>query len=289
MMAAGPASREGDHSTEHGQALILAVAVLAVTALLTAGLTRAAWDATRAARLSQLRAQTVQAATSAAELHHAVLLQTLRNKLTRNIIDQGCRQVDYTGTSCLVPGYDTAGTSGVRRDRIQQLASQSTQGWAQLQNAFVEVFRQVMPLAPEQDRYRTPAATGFAGLAISSQMTSSIPNTRWMAYGIIAPAPGNPITFSSTTRTAAIPFEVRAYGWAVHVPAAGNPGPESRVRAQATTYAAIGTVTLRYPNCTSWPPPPDQICQYPEQVQVDVPTTYLVTGDPSVSWPQGWQ
>lgn len=271
------------YGDQRGQALILAVALLAVTSLLTAGLARAAWDATQAARQAQIRAQVAQAAASTSELHHAVLIRTLREKLPQNIIDQGCKQTDQTGTACLVPGNDTAQTSGVRRDRIQLLAQQSVQGWNQLQAAFVEALRQVMPLAPELDPYRTPTALGYAGLAISSAAAPSIPNTRWRAYGIIAPVPGNPITFDSTTRTATIPFEIRAYGWAVHVQQPQAP------RAQATTYAGTGTVTLRYPNCPPrFPPIPDSICQYPESVRVDVPASYLITGDPSVSWPPGW-
>lgn len=271
---------------QRGQALILAVAVLAVTTLLTAGLTRAAWDATQASRQAYVRAQTLQAAASTSELHHAILLRTLRDKLPQNIIDQGCKQTNQTGTACLVPGNDTAKTSGVRRARIQLLAQQSSQGWSQLQTAFLDALRQVMPLAPELDPYRTPPAQGFAGLAISSAGASSIPNTRWRAYGIVAPVPGNPITFNPTTRTATIPFEIRAYGWAAYTqqPGGGSQLQLLEIRAQATTYASTGTITLTYPNCSV----PDEICQYPDSVRVDVPVSYLIAGDPAVSWPPGW-
>lgn len=271
---------------EQGQALILAVAILAATSLVSAGMLMAAWDATEAALQARARVQAAQAAASASELHFAVLSRVLRGKLPQNLLNQGCRQQDQIGTTCLVPGNDTAGTSGIRRDRIQQLASQSVQGWEQLQSAFVEALRQVMPLAPEQDRHRTPTTWGFAGLALSSANPSMLPNVIWMAYGIVAPVPFAPIQFNATTRKAVIPFEVRAYGWAVRTSAPSG-APVSR--AQVTTYATTGTLTLTYPDCPSyWPNPPDQICQYPDSVQVNIPERTAVLGDPAVMWPQGW-
>lgn len=274
-------------STE-GQALVLAIAILASVALLATGLVRAAWDATQSARQGQLRAQTAQAAASASEVQFAVIRRALRQKLVQNILNQGCRQQGWAGT-CMTPGYDSGGTSGVRKDRIQQLAQQSSQSWDQLQAAFVDALRQVMPLAPEQDRYRTPAVWGFAGLRISSAASSTIPNTQWTAYGIVSPVPERPILYDDTTRTATIRFEIRSYGWAAWTGAPQSGPAAATSRAQATTYATVGTITMVYPDCPSyWQNPPDQVCQYPESAQVEVPTGYLIVNDPAVQWPAGW-
>lgn len=273
-----------------GQALILAITVLAATSFIAAGMLIAAWDATEAASLARARAQTLQAAASASELHMAVLSRTLKDRLPQNILDQGCQRQD-SGTLivfCTVPGNDTAGTSGIRRDRIQQLAAQSAQGWNELQAAFVDALGQVMPLAPEQDRFRSPAVWGFAGLAMSSASPSTIPDTAWMSYGIITPVPNRPIVFIPFALMATIPFEIRTYGWAARLSPAARPGALP-VRAQATTYATAGTVTLVYPNCPpSWPNALDQICAYPQSAQVDIPEGSVLFGDPSVRWPADW-
>jgi hypothetical protein len=265
-------------SRQDGQALILAVAVLAAVSLLAAGMTRAAWDATRSPLQAHRRAQTAQAALSAAELHLAVLRRSLRDQLVPNILDQGCRQQNDVGTQCTVPGNDTAGTSGIRKDRIQQLADQSDDSWDALQQAFVEALRQVMPLAPEQDRFRNPAVYGFAGLVLRGVTNLPFPQTAWRSYGIVAPVPGNPITYDATLRKATIKFELRAYGWA----STGASGPG---RAHATAYATIGSLTMTYPDCPSyWSSPPDQICSYPSSVQLEIPDSYVVLSDPAVRW-----
>ncbi len=105
---------------ERGQALILAMAALPATSLLAAGIARTAWDGTRSPLQSRLRSQATIASASASELQLAVLKRALREQLVQNILDQGCKRQNDAGTQCVVPGNDTGGTSGVRKDRIQR-------------------------------------------------------------------------------------------------------------------------------------------------------------------------
>jgi len=259
----------------------MAVAVLGATALLAAGMLRAAWDAAQSSKEAMWRAQTVQAASSAAELHFAIIRKALSQELIDNIMAQGCRQTDSSGYYCVVPGNDTSRTSGIRRDRIQTLASQSRSSWSALQNAFILALRQVMPLAPEYDRYRSRDVAGFGGIVLVSGAVSTVPYTQWLSYGIVSPVQGSPITYDAYTRTAVIPFEVRAYGWASRTDAPLFGAGPARSRAEVTAYGTDGTITLRYRSCSS----PDSICQYPQSVEIQTPAVRYVQSDPEVLWP----
>lgn len=261
---------------ERGHALVLAMVISAVVLFITSAVARTAWDASTAGVEGRIRAQVVQAAVSAAELHLAVLRRMVADQLIPNIRDQGCRQQNEIGTVCLTEGNDTGRTSGIRRDRFEALAAASQQSWPDLQAAFLDVFRQVMPLTPEQDRYRSPAIWGYAGLAIRGQLGDA----EWFAYGVVAPIEGRPFEYNAVERRGTVTFEIRAYGWA-RAPLLGAQGNRT-VLAQATAYRTLARLQMSYPAC-----PPhwtlDSVCMYPEDVSVEIPGSHIVQSDPAVT------
>jgi hypothetical protein len=195
-----------------------------------------------------------------------------------NIRDQGCQEQSGNFLVCVDEGNDIGRTSGVRRNRFESLATQSQRSWPDLQAAFVEVLRQVMPLAPEQDRYRAPATWGYAGLAIRGRLE----NAEWFAYGIVAPVPDHPFRFDSHARTGTVVFEIRAYGWG-RAPLEGVQGGRT-VSAQATAYTVLARLTLTYPNCPAdWVL--DSVCMYPQAISVEIPESHIVHSDPAVVRP----
>jgi hypothetical protein len=261
---------------ERGAALILAMVISAVVLFIASAVARSAWDATMAGVEGRVRAQVAQAAVSGAELKLATLRRTVADQMAANIRDQGCRQQNDIRTACVVEGNDTGRTSGVRLDRFRDLAAASERSWPDLQHAFVGVFRQVMPLAPEQDRYRIPATWGYAGLAIRGQLEG----TEWFAYGIIAPVPDHPLRFASGTRTATVTFDLRAYGWA-RAPLEGVQGNRT-IFVQATGYSTLARLTMTYPACPAWWTL-DSVCMYPQSVSLEIPESHIVQSDPAVT------
>jgi hypothetical protein len=261
---------------ERGAALPLAMVISVVVLFITAAVARAAWDASMAGVEGRLRTQVAQAAASGAELKLATLRRTITEQLVPNIRDQGCRRQNENRTRCDAEGNDTGRTSGVRLDRFRDLAAASGRSWPDLQHAFVEVFRQVMPLAPEQDRYRTPATWGYAGLAIRGRLEGS----DWFAYGIIAPVPGRSLHYNRDTRAGTVVFELRAYGWG-RAPLEGVQGGRL-VSAQATAYTALVRIEMSYPHCPDWWVL-DSVCMYPHSVSVEIPLAYIVQSDPAVT------
>jgi hypothetical protein len=261
---------------ERGAALPFAMAVSVLVLFIAASLSRVAWDASMAGIESRVRVQVLQAALSGSEIKLAALRRTLIDQVVSNIRDQGCKQQSEDRIRCEIEGNDTGRTSGVRRDRFEALAAQSRQSWPDLQAAFVEVFRQVMPLAPEQDRHREPATWGYAGLAIRGRLEGA----EWFAYGIIAPVPGSPLEYNRDTRVATVVFEIRAYGWS-RAPLEGVQGGRL-VSAQATAYAVMARVEMSYPDCPAWWTL-DSVCMYPNQILVRIPISHVVQSDPAVT------
>jgi hypothetical protein len=250
--------------------------ISAVVLFITSAVARTAWDASMAGVEGRIRAQVVQAAASGAELHLAVLRRMIADQLIRNIREQGCRQQNEIGTVCLTEGNDTGRTSGIRRDRFESLAAASQQSWPDLQAAFVDVFRQVMPLAPEQDRYRSPATWGYAGLAIRGQLGDA----EWFAYGIVAPIEGRPFEYNAGERRGTVTFEIRAYGWA-RAPLEGVQGNRT-IFVQATGYSTLARLTMTYPACPAWWTL-DSVCMYPQSVSLEIPESHIVQSDPAVT------
>jgi hypothetical protein len=133
-----------------------------------------------------------------------------------------------------------------------------------------------MPLATEQDRYRTPATWGYAGLAIRGRLEGA----EWVAYGIVAPVPDNPFQYNPDTRAATVMFELRAYGWS-WAPLEGAQGGRL-VSAQATAYTALARIEMSYPACPDWWAL-DSVCMYPHSVSVEIPMFHIVQSDPAVT------
>ena len=264
---------------ERGQALGLALAVLAVTSLVASALVTSAWEATSSVQEAVRRGQAHQAAASAAGLTSEILRRIMTGPVVQNISSLGCRRQSEDGVRCVEPGPDRGLESGLRKSRIEQLARRSQDGWQALQEAFVEALRHVMPLSPEQDRVRAPAYTAFGGLVLRGVLHDASPGAIWVSYGVVAPIPRRPITYDSRTEEAAIPFELRAYAWAASDPS----GRTSR--AQVTVYATPAEIRLTYPTCPDyWLSPPPEICEYPSSVKVEIPESFAVSSDPPVRW-----
>jgi hypothetical protein len=261
---------------ERGAGVLTAVVVGAILLTLGAMLSRIGWDAAASSHDAYARVVSASAASSGAAAQLAVARQALVAQMAQNILDQGCRQ--QSGISCTQSGYDTAGTSGVRADRISGLASHSQAGWDQLQSAFAEVFRQVSPFAVVWDAYRTPSVLGYGGLLIEGRLDSGTLSAPWRGYLMMTPIQGRPITYDATTRRAVVPFEVRAYGWAYVDARTGR-----RVTAEVTAWSTGGIVEMTYPACPDyWRP--DAICQYPQTVNVQIPPPSWLSNDPAVRW-----
>ncbi len=153
---------------ERGQALGLALVVLAVVSLVASALVTSAWDATSSAYEAVRRGQAHQAAASAAELTSEVLRRIMTGPVVQNISSLGCRRQSESGARCVEPGLDGGLASGLRKSRIEQLARRSQEGWEALQEAFVEALR----------GYPCPARGDRSGVAAGVRASRDFPHRR---------------------------------------------------------------------------------------------------------------
>lgn len=270
---------------ERGQGLILAVVVGAILLTIGAMLTRLGWDASANSHETYFRVQAASSAASAAAAQLAIVREIMTQQLPQNIYDQGCRrQSPNPPYSCQQGGNDTGKTSGIRKDRIQGIASRSQASWYDLQMAFRDALNQVAPVGFEWDAYRNPQNFGMATGVVDGNIAAGTFSSPWRSYAIITPIQGKPITWDGTTNTARIPFEFRAYGWSYLDARTGR-----RTTAQVTLWATDGVIELVYPGAAECPSywQPDEICQYPKTVNVQVPSyATILFNDPTVRW--GW-
>jgi hypothetical protein len=282
-------ARSGDTSSlvvrkdERGQALILAVIVGAILLTVVAFLTQLGWDASANSHETYLRIQAASSAASGAAAQLAIVRQILTQQLPQNIYDQGCKQQSPNPPySCQVGGNDTSRTSGIRKDRIQGIASRSQISWYDLQMAFRDALLQVAPVGFEWDPYRDPSIYGMATGVVDGSISEGTFTSPWRSYAIITPIQGKPITWDGTTGIARIPFEFRTYGWAYVDTRTGR-----RVSSQVTIWATDGVIEFTYPSATDCPSywQPDEICQYPKVVNVQVPAyATVLANEPAVRW-----